>query len=189
MLKRTLLWHVAGAAAIVATGLALIAPAAAAPPGGMVTALPPTATPSPQNTFVRIENVNSGLNARQQNNVAYQFTTQSSLTGSNSVQWEKVLVNGGSMLQFRNKFSQWCLGDNGSPVNGGAVIQIPCDTGDPSQWWILDPVSGQPGQYYAHHWGTPYYLDVASGSTADGAHLVQWVFTANQSQRWRIPRV
>src|SRR4029078_3920762 len=109
----------------------------------------------------RLESVNSGLNARQQNWLAYQQTTQSSLTTSTSVKWEMKGL-GGAILQFKNQYSLLCLGDNGSPVGGSPATQIPCNDADISQWWPLDPVPNHLGQYYAHHWGTPYYLDVAN---------------------------
>jgi hypothetical protein len=172
MFTRTLLRRMAGVAAFAVAGVVLAVPS------------PALAVPNP---IVWLRNTNSGYNARVLTNLAYQQVTQSSSTSPTSVHWEKILVNGGAALQFKNTYSNLCLDIGGDKLSGAPAIQMACNVYDPTQWWYFIPRAG--GGYYALNYFTSFYLAVENSSTVSGARLVQVRYTGALSQVWEIPQV
>jgi hypothetical protein len=172
MITRTLLRRMAGVAAFAVAGVVLAVPS------------PAHAVPNP---VVWLKNTNSGYNARVLSTLAYQQVTQSSYTNLTSVQWEKILVNGGAALQFKNTWSNLCLDIGGDQLSGAPAIQMACNVYDPTQWWYFIPRTG--GGYYAVNYFTGFCLAVEGSSRVAGAHLVQVPFSGALSQVWEIPAV
>jgi hypothetical protein len=137
-------------------------------------------------TYRRLSNYNSGLTAHVLNAVAGQPVVQQPFVFATKGQWEENPVNGGTAIQFENRFSGLCLDvDPAYLLDGAAIVQLPCDVNDPTQWWFLRQ---HPALPVVHVWNafTAYYLTVQNASGAAGARLVQTSYNgADQSQMWQ----
>jgi hypothetical protein len=86
--------------------------------------------------------------------------------------------------QIRNNFSALCLSNGGSKENGAHAIQRACNDANDAEWHLNTLADGTKE---IRNDRSNQCLAIAGGSTADGAHMLQWPCReANPDQHWEI---
>jgi hypothetical protein len=129
--------------------------------------------------------------AAWQNGTAAAFEAK----GSNARYTMRLSVQRPQLAMLVNSASGKCLDVVGGSTADGANVQQYTPHGGGNQRWLLRPlgaapalpISPLPWMYYAivaDHSGK--CLDVADGSTADGANVQQYRYHGGRNQRWRL---
>ncbi|MCX5263123.1 alpha-L-fucosidase [Streptomyces sp. NBC_00199] len=103
-------------------------------------------------------------------------------TGGANQQWT-LLPNADGSFRLVNVKSGKVLQSPGSTQSAG-LNQAP-DSGSDSQWWKLVP-SAASGYHRLVDVRTGWAADVAGGSTADRASVIQWPVSGGANQDWQI---
>jgi len=72
--------------------------------------------------------------------------------------------------------------DNGGTSNTGVQLAIQTWSGGTSQLWKI--VSDSDGDFHLTSVNSNLAADVSGGSTADGAHVIQWTYSGSDNQLW-----
>ncbi|MEW2118123.1 RICIN domain-containing protein [Streptomyces sp. NPDC005474] len=144
-----------------------------------------TGTPSINpSTYYTIKNVNSGqLMDVYQNSTADggSVVQWPSNAGANQ-QWTIVPVSG-QLYRIVNRNSGKALDMNFSSHWRGTSLQQYTYGGGNNQLWYFEPVSGG---YAIRNYESRQVLEVAAGSTANGAAVQQWMALNQPNQTWTI---
>jgi Ricin-type beta-trefoil lectin domain len=100
--------------------------------------------------------------------------------------WDTSIVYGGVFARLVNNDGE-CLGVAGGSQSAGADIYGWSCGNVYNQFWTTLGLTGQSGYYYLYNWGSDLVIGVAAGSTANGAHLVQWNRLPHSDQYWMLP--
>jgi hypothetical protein len=99
-------------------------------------------------------------------------------------QWSVVPREGSLYYEFRNKRNpNKCLGVSGRSLERGTRLVIWDCHGTNDQRWRVEPVPDANG-YRIRNLNSQQFVSVLHGSTADGAHIVQWHWQNNEDQYW-----
>lgn len=109
---------------------------------------------------------------------------QWSWTGGSNQQWRLWPDYDGS-FRLSNVHSGKVLDNPAASTTPGQPLDQWTDTDSPNQWWKLVP-SGTTGCHHLVNVSSGLRLDVANGSSADGAAIVQAAAAASATQEWEV---
>ncbi|MGW8350912.1 glycosyl hydrolase family 95 catalytic domain-containing protein [Streptomyces wedmorensis] len=109
---------------------------------------------------------------------------QWSWTGGDNQRW-RLEPNYDGSFRLSNVHSGKVLDNPGASTTHGQPLDQWTDTDSPNQWWKLVP-SGTTGHYHLVNVSSGLRMDVANGSTADGAAIVQSPAAASAAQEWEV---
>ncbi|MGW2570080.1 RICIN domain-containing protein [Streptomyces sp. NPDC001537] len=144
-----------------------------------------TGTPNTNpSTNYTIKNVNSGklMDVYQNSTADGGSVIQWPSNGGANQQWNIVPVSG-QLYKIVNRNSGKALDINNSSHRTGTALQQYTYNGGNNQLWYFEPTSGG---YLIRNFESRQVLEVAGGSTADGAAVSQWMPLNQSNQAWTI---
>ncbi|MFB7424203.1 RICIN domain-containing protein [Streptomyces hydrogenans] len=105
-------------------------------------------------------------------------------SGGANQRW-RLLPNPDGSFRLSNVHSGKVLDNPGSSTAAGEALDQWTDTDSPNQWWRLVP-SGTSGHHHLVNGSSGMRLDVESGSTSDGARVVQAPAGPSAGQEWAV---
>ncbi|HEY8903997.1 MAG TPA: LamG-like jellyroll fold domain-containing protein, partial [Chthoniobacterales bacterium] len=107
---------------------------------------------------------------------------QSTYSSSDSQKWDIAWQGNG---QYRaTGVASTDVMDNGGTSNTGAKLAIQPWSGSTNQLWSV--VADSDGFIHFTSVKSGLAADIASGSTADGANIIQWTYNGGDNQLWRL---
>ncbi|HUG26629.1 ricin-type beta-trefoil lectin domain protein, partial [Piscinibacter sp.] len=119
-------------------------------------------------------------------NLCVNVSGVSQASGATVIQWpcgsagnEQLTVNNiDGTLQFVFKHSGQCLAQSDATATGGPVVQLPCSSGNTTQWALSGSV--------LRNRGSGACLDVPGGATAQETALITWSCHGGNNQNWTL---
>jgi hypothetical protein len=159
---------------------------AAATAAGVVLASPSPALATDH--YERLHNYYTGHVAHAASSLVGQPVTQRVYNGSTRQQWERIPVSAlpgeDQVYLLRNRYSGLCLDVGGGHLNGAPIIQMPCDHGDPEQWWFREQDPDLPVWHIVN--GMGWHLDSYTRAPLDYTMLQSIGRDWDEAQMWQM---
>lgn len=172
-------------------GISLVFGVLAATGGAQAASATVTAPAASSAPFAEIQNYNSGLCIE-----AHGASTQAGLQldqwvcrGATNELWRPYEYSAPD-YQFYQENDLQCINVQGdSTANGAPIVQWPCTRGSPTpnEVWTPNLFIGNMNGLSYYEWYNPHSdkcLNVADGSKAEGAQIIQWTCIPTASNEW-----